>query len=214
MDETIERIIQKEYVMLGKVNNRGGRAACQDHFAVFRTMRASQFLVWPDFILRSYLDDLKQAEAVGRNLVFEKYAWMMMYALAEEFKKVCHVLPVFSPERRERMQETVAVQVAWAEEFAARYPTIGARGRPLHTEEDTPESTSVETYMRGELATYSERTEKRYHTFVLSCREQGRNLTTEVRENQARLQGWHSLEDVERSYREKRGQTNFLEVLK
>ena len=44
MDETIERIIQKEYVMLGKVNNRGGRAACQDHFAVFRTMRASQFL--------------------------------------------------------------------------------------------------------------------------------------------------------------------------
>ena len=53
MDETIERIIQKEYVMLGKVNNRGGRAACQDHFAVFRTMRASQFLVWPDFILRS-----------------------------------------------------------------------------------------------------------------------------------------------------------------
>ena len=109
MDETIERIIQKEYVMLGKVNNRGGRAACQDHFAVFRTMRASQFLVWPDFILRSYLDDLKQAEAVGRNLVFEKYAWMMMYALPEEFKKVCHVLPVFSPERRERMQETVAV---------------------------------------------------------------------------------------------------------
>ena len=56
MDETIERIIQKEYVMLGKVNNRGGRAACQDHFDLFRTMRASQFLVWPDFILRSYLD--------------------------------------------------------------------------------------------------------------------------------------------------------------
>ena len=176
--------------MLGKVNNRGGRAACQDHFAVFRTMRASQFLVWPDFILRSYLDDLKQAVAVGRKLVVEKYAWRRMDACP------------------------VAGQVAWAEEFAARYPTIGARGRPLHTEEDTPESTSVETYMRGELATYSERTEKRYHTFVLSCREQGRNLTTEVRENQARLQGWHSLEDVERSYREKRGQTNFLEVLK
>ena len=68
--------------------------------------------------------------------------------------------------------------------------------------------------MRGELATYSERTEKRYHAFVLSCREQGRNLTTEVRENQARLQGWRSLEDVERSYREKRDETNFLEVLK
>ena len=125
MDETIERIIQKEYVMLGKVNNRGGRAACQDHFALFRTMRASQFLVWPDSILRSYLDDLKQAEAVGRNLVFEKYAWMMMYALPEEFKKVCHVLPVFSPERRERMQETVAVQVAWAEEFPPSAPAAG-----------------------------------------------------------------------------------------
>ncbi len=214
MDETIERIIQKEYVMLGKVNNRGGRAACQDHFDLFRTMRASQFLVWPDFILRSYLDDLKRAEAIGRNLVFEKYAWMMMYALPEEFKKVCHVLPTFLAERRERMEETVAIQVAWAEEFAERYPVLGSRGRPLHTAEDTPATTSVETYMRGELATYSERTEKRYHAFVLSCREQGRNLTTEVRENQARLQGWRSLEDVERSYRENRGQRNFLEVLK
>ena len=86
---------------------------------------------------------------------------------------MCHVLPVFSPERRERMQETVAVQVAWAEEFAARYPTIGARGRPLHTEEDTPESTSVETYMRGELATYSERTEKRYHTLYSPAGSRG-----------------------------------------
>lgn len=73
MDETIERIIQKEYVMLSKVNNRGGRAACQDHFDLFRTMRASQFLVWPDFILRSYLDDLRQAEAIGRNLVFDMH---------------------------------------------------------------------------------------------------------------------------------------------
>ena len=137
-----------------------------------------------------------------------------MYALPEEFKKVCHVLPSFSPERRERMEETVAVQVTWAEEFAERYPVLGSRGRPLHTADETPESTSVETYMRGELATYSERTEKRYHAFVLSCREQGRNLTTEVRENQARLQGWRSLEDVEQSYRKNCGQTNSLEILK
>ncbi len=213
MDETIERIIQKEYVMLGKVNNRGGRAACQDHFAVFRTMRASQFLVWPDFILRSYLDDLKQAEAVGRNLVFEKYAWMMMYALPEEFKRCATCCRCF------HRSAVSGCRKRWPFRWPGRRNSL----RAIHHRRPGPAAAHRGGYpgihvcgdlYAGELATYSERTEKRYHTFVLSCREQGRNLTTEVRENQARLQGWHSLEDVERSYREKRGQTNFLEVLK
>ncbi len=94
--------------------------------------------MWPDFILRSYLDDLKQAEAVGRNLVFEKYAWMMMYALPEEFKKVCHVLPVFSPERCERMQGNGGHSGGLGGGEFAALSHHRRQGRPLHTEEDTP----------------------------------------------------------------------------
>lgn len=197
MKEIIEDIVQKEYAMLDKVNNTGGRAWCQDHFDAFRLMRASQFLVWPDQILESYLDDLKDAEKTGRNLLFEKYAWMMMFALPEEFEKVEHVLPVFSTDKIRRMEETVGIQVAWAGEFAESYPFIGGQGRPIYSSQDKPNNTSVETYMRGELATYSDRTETLYHDFVLRCKTEGRNLTTEVRQNQLRFQGWDSLEQAE-----------------
>lgn len=214
MKDSIERIVQKEFVMLRKVNRRGGRAVGQDHFARFRDMRSGQLLVWPDRILNSYLSDLKQAEAVDRNLMFEKYAWMMKYAMPEEFKKVCRLLPDFGLARRLRMEETVGIQVVWAEEFAQMYPGIGTRGRLLHSAEDTPTQTSVETYARGELATYSDRTEKFYHDFVVECRRCGRNLTMEVRENQAHFLGWNSLEEVERRYQQGEKTKNFLEVLK
>ena len=214
MKDVIERIIQKEFVMLRNVNRRGGRAVRGDHFARFRDMRSGQLLVWPDRALNSYLSDLKQAEAADRNLMFEKYAWMMKYGLPEEFKKVRHLLPEFGPERMLRTEETVGIQVVWAEEFAQMYPGIGTRGRLLHSTEDTPTQTSVETYVRSELATYSDRTEKLYHDFVVACRRCGRNLTTEVRANQAHFLGWNSLEEVEQRYQQGEKQKHFLEVLK
>lgn len=187
--------------MLDKVNNFGGRARCQDHFDAFRIMRASQFIVWPDSILESYLCDLKDAETIGRNLVFEKYAWMMMFAFPDEFEKVQQALPVFSTERITRSEKIVAIQVAWAKEFASSYPSINRRGRPLYSSQDNAEATSIETYMRGELASYSDRTETLYYDFVLLCKTEGRNLTTEVRKNQFSLQGWDSLEQVEGHYK-------------
>lgn len=201
MKEVIEHIIKKEFAMLDKVNNIGGRAWCQDHFDAFRLMRASQFLVWPDEILKSYLGDLQDSEDIGRNLIFEKYAWMMKYVRPSEFKKVQHVLPVFTADKIERMEETIAIHRTWAEEFAQAYPAISKQGRPIDTPLDTPNETSVETYMRGELATYSDRTEVLYHDFVLDCRIKGRNLTTEVRQNQLLFQGWQSLEQAQDYYK-------------
>lgn len=200
MNDIIERIIDKEYAMLDRVNGLGGRASCQDRFSEFRLMRASQFLVWSENIQESYFADLEEAERIGRNLVFEKYAWMMQTSMPEEFRKVCHVLPQFTEEQIRRMERIVKIQVAWAEEFVETYPVFGSRGRRLYTSQDTPQDTSVETYMRGELATYSDATVQLYGQFVENCLLEGRNLTVEVRRNQARFQGWNSLEEVERYY--------------
>ena len=205
MNDIIERIVEKEYTMLDQVNGLGGRASCQDHFSAFRLMRASQFLVWPEKICESYLADLTAAEAIGRNLLFEKYAFMMQTSLPEEFEKVCHMLPRFTREQVDRMEQIVKIQVIWAEEFAKHYPVCGGRGRLLHTRQDTPQDTSVETYMRGELATYSDSTVQLYDRFVKDCLAEKRNLTLEVRENQARLEGWKSLEEVERYYASREG---------
>ena len=199
MNDLMEQIIQTEYAMLGRVNNLGGPAACQEQWNAFRLMRASQFMTWSGALLESYAQDLEEAEAEGRNLLFEKYAWMMQPALPAEFAKVRHVLPTFSERRIARMEETIAIHKDWDEKFAQRYPAIAGRGRPLYTSQDTPSSTSMETYLRGELSTYSDRTESMYHDFVAACRDLGRNLTTEAREHQVQLEGWPSLEAVEAS---------------
>ncbi len=95
--------------------------------------------------------------------------------------EVCHVFPQFTGEQIRRMERLVKIQVAWAEEFVEKYPVFGSRRRRLYTKQDTPQDTSVETYMRGELATYSDATVQLYEQFVENCLLEGRNLTVEVR---------------------------------
>ena len=74
----------------------------------------------------------------------------------------------------------IAVQVAWARDFRGRYPKLGAAMRVLTTAEDTPEDTSFETYLRGELGTYSDRTMALYEAMVENLQAAGRNLTEQT----------------------------------
>jgi hypothetical protein len=67
----------------------------------------------------------------------------------------------------------------------------------LRTAEDTPEATSFETYLRGELGTYSQNTFDRYRDFVVSLKSQGRNLTEQTVRNTVLLAGFASLDEAE-----------------
>ncbi len=69
---TLDRIVALEWNMFQRVQNEGGRASCQDDYPTFRLMRESQFSVWPEPVLASYLKDLETAVAAGRKLVTEK----------------------------------------------------------------------------------------------------------------------------------------------
>ncbi len=73
----IRTVVDYEWAMFQKVNNVGGRAGCQEDFNTFSIMRSCQFISWDDFTLQSYKKDLEDANRDGRNLVMEKYAWMM-----------------------------------------------------------------------------------------------------------------------------------------
>ena len=64
--------------------------------------------------------------------------------------------------------------------------------------EDTAFNTSYETYLKGEISTYSEDTFVLYIGFIVSMLKQDRNLAMEIMENTARLYGYDSLEDAER----------------
>ena len=178
MEAIIQKIVTREYDMMIRINNIGGPASCQSQTDAFSLMRTSQFQVWTNVMLESYLGDLIDAEASGRNLLFEKYAWMMEHSLPDAFAQVRHALPVLPPEQLAEVEECVAMEAVWAVQ-------------------DTPEQTSMETYNRGELRTYSRRTLTLYRDFLYTCRARGQNLAMEVRTHQLHAQGFASLEAAE-----------------
>lgn len=196
--DLVEEVIRREWDQFQRTENEGGRASCQGNWPMFHQMRASQFMTWPEDLLRSYLDDLDEANRVGRNLVTEKYARMMASTAPDEYReRIEPFIPRLSDERVARQERVIVVQVAWARDFRGRYPKLGAAMRVLTTAEDTPEDTSFETYLRGELGTYSDRTMALYEAMVEDLQAAGRNLTEQTVANTVRLGGFADLEEAE-----------------
>ncbi|GAA0827399.1 DUF4125 family protein [Bifidobacterium pullorum] len=196
--DLVEEVIRREWDQFQRTENEGGRASCQGNWPMFHQMRASQFMTWPEDLLRSYLDDLDEANRVGRNLVTEKYARMMASTAPDEYReRIEPFIPRLSDERIARQERVITVQVAWARDFRGHYPRLGAAMRVLTTAEDTPEDTSFETYLRGELGTYSDRTMALYEAMVEDLQAAGRNLTEQTVANTVRLGGFADLEEAE-----------------
>lgn len=193
----IEAIVAEEWRQFQQVNNEGGRASCQDDFPEFRRQRESQFKAWPEALRDSYYQDLLDAAGEGRNLLTEKYAYMMRETAPERFAAMAHLLPPVDAEKRALVEEIVAAHLQWAEEFAAEFPLYAATGRPLRAAEALPGFTAIETYSRGELSTYSLRTLRLYADYTARCREEGVNLTKAIRDNTARALGLAGSEEAE-----------------
>ena len=197
-DELREAIVRHEWDQFQRTNNEGGRAACQGNWPMFRQMRLSQFLTWPHDLLASYRNDLERADATGRNLVTEKYGRMMRSTHPEEYTaNIEPYIPSLSASREALQERIIAMQVAWARKFRERYPKLGQAMRVLTTAEDTADATSFETYLRGELGTYSEHTLNLYLAFVEHLAGEQRNLTEETIANTVRFGGFHDLMEAE-----------------
>lgn len=147
--------------------------------AVFHQMRLAQFLTWERPLLTSYAADLDAADHVGRNLVTEKYGRMMASTAPENFtKNIEPYIPRLSEERAARQEQVIAQQVAWAKDFRERYPKLGEAMRALTTTEDTPSATSFETYLRGELGTYSDQHLRTLRAMIGERAAPARNATS------------------------------------
>ena len=201
--ELIESVCKYEWDMFSAVNNIGGKASCQNDEAFFKKMRVCQFAGWSDDMLASYLVDLVEAAAVERNLPMEKYAWMMESTHPAEFEQIRSSLPELSAEQLQLIGQLVQVQVAMEEEVDKAYPYMRAKGRPLRSEHDTPYVTSFETYLKGELKTYSLATLKAYARYAEEVRSQGGNLALMVAEATAKAYGFESLAACEEFARRK-----------
>ena len=180
--ELIEKILDIELEMFQTVPTLR-RASCQEDPDGFRLIRTAQFLTWSERTLKSYLDDLHEAEENGRNLMTEKYALM------DGLIPRRHADPV--------IEKIVTEQLAWQQAMAKTYPHLMSRARPLASAEDTSWETSFQTYLRGELETYSSRTLSLLYADVCETKERNQNMAEELYHHMLTAYGYRSLEEAE-----------------
>lgn len=194
--QLMEELIGLEFEAFDKARNVGGRAACQNDWPTFNIMRTSQYMTWNESMLESFLADLKNANACGRNLIAEKYARMMESTHPQEYMELKVSLPPLSEWQKNVIGQIVEIQVEWMEDFSKEHPNISSRARRIHTSEDLPDDTSYETYLRGELGTYSEETLAKYAEFIVSLAREKKNLAEMIMENTIKLYGYSSFDEV------------------
>lgn len=202
-DTVIEQIVALEWKQFQAVHNEGGRASCQDDYETFEIMRKSQFLAWDREVAESYLEDIKRAEEIPWNLLTEKYARMMESTAPEEYAQLAARLPKRSEERICMQEEIIAKRVKWEEEFSKSYPNLQETGRSIHTSEDTAWNTSFETYARGELGTYSDRTVELYLKMIRRMEAAGENLSEKTLSYMVQFYGYASIQAAEERYAKK-----------
>ena len=196
-DDLVTTIVEIEWCMFQNVRNVGGTAPCQRDYETFEIMRYSQAMSWSEATLESYLDDLSAAEESGRNLLTEKYARMMESTSPLEYERIKELIAPLDPEVTPLIERIVQIELKWQEELLEKYPHLVRRGRPIHSSEDTSFTTSFETYLRGELATYSPKTLDLYYDNIADHERKGTNLGMMTLEYMTKRYGYNSLEEAE-----------------
>lgn len=183
-----EQILELELVMFLSVPT-ARQYSCQEDPEGFKLHRRAQFAAWSPATLESYLDDLQKAKAVGRNLLALKYARMDHLVPCENFSPLIDAL--------------IDLAVQGQKQFIVDYPALMRGGRPLREAENAPGLTSFETYLRGELESYSERTLERLYRDMLELQKSGSSQSEVIYRFLAGCWGFDSLENLEITLRQK-----------
>ena len=163
-------------------------------------MRKSQYLTFTRPMLLQYLYDFQREYDRGHNLIEEKYGRMMESTAPEEYEQIKTHFPELSEEKKAIIEAVVAMQVGWMEEFERNFPVLAGNARSIHTAEDHLYNTSYETYLRGELGTYSDKMLELYGRYLVEYAKKGRNLTCDIMGHSVRMYGYRDLEDAEQHY--------------
>ena len=195
--ELITRLLDKEFVMFHAVNGDGEKADCQNDRQTFDMMRRAQFSAWSMEACESYYQDILNAEETGRNLCAEKYIHMMKNTAILQYDKLKELV-TFPDERGSELVELInGKMIRQTEALFMRYPYVSGAGRPLYSSEDLGGTTSIETYQRGELMTYSTRTLELLYQHLCALEAKGISLAEKIREGSVCSYGYASLEEAE-----------------
>ena len=183
-EDIIERILARELKMFLSVPSVR-KSSCQDYPESFKLHRRAQFLCWSKETLESYLHDLEKAEEKGINLMTHKYA------------RMDNLIPPLSS--NPLIDKIVGYHCAWQRSIMKKYPGIMSGGRPLSSADDSAFLTSFETYLRGELETYSDTTLELLNFDILDKNAKGINMAEELYTFLVKDKGYDSLDEAEQA---------------
>ena len=154
-EQLIEKIVQIELDCFLQTNHGQQKAKCQEQPETFVLSRMSKWFLFDERILLSYYQDLKDYLTKNLNIITIKYAYMMFYEETVEFSLLNYDLPTISEEKEGKINNLVRQVIKWDAE-AEKHPGY-IKERPRY---NIPNQniTSLETYLYGEYATYSEQT--------------------------------------------------------
>ena len=188
--------------MFSNTSNIQGTASCQEDYRTFEINRYAQAISWSQDVLESYLNDLCEAKKNKRNLMAEKYARMMQTTAPREYEKIAHLFPPLDPELQLLVEKITAIFLDWEIHLRAKYVNLANRSRPLYSSSDNSYTTSLETYLRGELTTYSLKTLKLYYSYAVRLNADNLNGAELILENMLKCYGFKSLQEAEAKLRE------------
>lgn len=198
-EEKKKELIELEWSFFQAVQNEGRRADCQNDPETFYIMRKSQFDSWNAALIDSYLTDLRNSNAAGENPIAEKYARMLEDTAPERFFTLCSLLPTLSSDIQHIITEIVRIQLNWMNEYVRLYPHLSSGNRIVHKEQAQLGETSFETYLRGELSTYSLRTLTLYLDYVKKLKAKNANLVLITMTHTVQYYGYKNLQEAERA---------------
>ena len=175
-EAVLAEIVERELAMFLATNNEGGVSVCQTRPDTFRAMRNMAHSAHDDALLASYLDDLRQAETLGRNFMVEKYA------------RMDDRLPPLSTSPL--LDQIADAEEAFLHDAQQRYPhVIKSNGQGM-----------FRSYLRCELETLSPRTLELYAAQVNRAQLAGRNLVVERHDYLMRLLGKGGIDACEAGF--------------
>lgn len=177
--ELIEAILDIELEMFLAVKAKEP-VSCQEDPKSFRIHRGAQFSVWSEKTMRHYLYDLKRARKEGGNLMTLKYARMEGLIPRKNMNPL--------------IEEIAVLHYKWQKEMFEKYPHMMAGARDLSSKDDSTYRTSFETYLKGELETYSDDTLASLYDDMLVKEEKGINMSEEVYQILVGKYGYNSVD--------------------
>ena len=197
MDTSVQELLDLEWRLFDAAPQAGQRPARPEDREQFCIIRSAQLSIWPPELRESWRQDLLNAQAEGRNLINEKYIYMLERVNQKQCDKVSSDIPAANIEKLWLVDWICTAEIAWQETLVQKYPHLTQNSRAIHTSADTRENVSFETFLRGELMCCSVNTLRLYARQVEKAQKAGRNLCETMLENTVRQLGYESLEAAE-----------------